>query len=155
MVKNTCKKQEITKDIIDAFSDALLNKNVNLLESLLDDNGQFNIQTERLNTIVVNKKRFLSWMNKRLKNDDIHAIEKDTCLHCSMGATVLLINKGQFPRQIKNSAERSKTGLMLETNNNSITQIKFCYVFTKTENLYVFEEQLRGSIGPTSKASDS
>jgi hypothetical protein len=40
---------------------------------------------------------------------------------------------------LKDSSERFKTGLMVESSMGLITQIKFCYSFLKTENKNVFE----------------
>ncbi len=56
-----------------------------------------------------------------------------------IGNKVVLFNGGKFPRVIKDVSERSKTGLMLEIEDDKIIGINFCYVFAKTENLYQFE----------------
>jgi hypothetical protein len=142
MQTKTCKKPEIDRDVISLFSEAILQKDIKTIQSLLAEDGTFDIQSPRLNTLEVNKKRFISWFKKRLKQNESIEISFDTCLFCSIGATVLLINGGKFPRQIKDSSERSKTGLMLEVNNGLITRFKFCYVLTKTENKYVIEEKM-------------
>ena len=57
----------------------------------------------------------------------------------SFGSPVVLFNGGNFPRVIKDSSERSKTGLMLEFIDGKIATLKFCYVFANNENKYVFE----------------
>lgn len=141
MIK-TCKKQEATKATKDLFVDAIVAKDINQLKSLLSEDGLFEIQTPRLNTLGVNKKRFVSWIKKRLKEVAELTITFDQCLHCSIGAEVLLLNDGTFPRQIKDSSERSKTGLMLVSKDGSINKIRFCYVMVKTDNKYVFEVEI-------------
>ncbi len=138
----TCKKPEIVRDVVTLFSEAILQKDIKTIQSLLAEDGTFDIQSPRLNTLEVNKKRFLTWFKKRLKQTETLEISFDTCLFCSIGATVLLINGGKFPRQIKDSSERSKTGIMLEFNNGLIARLKFCYVMTKAENKYVIEEKM-------------
>ena len=125
--------------IVDIFSEALINKEVKVIESLLSDLGEFEIQSPKLNTLQVNKKRFVSWFTKKIIASENLTITYDQCMHCSIGGTVLLINEGQFPRIIKDSSERSKTGLMLRVEEDKIVQIKFCYVFVKTTNNYQFE----------------
>ena len=127
------------KSIVDIFSEALINKEVKVIESLLSDLGEFEIQSPKLNTLQVNKKRFVSWFTKKIIASENLTITFDQCMHCSIGGTVLLINEGHFPRIIKDSSERSKTGLMLRVEDDKIVQIKFCYVFVKTTNNYQFE----------------
>jgi hypothetical protein len=59
---------------------------------------------------------------------------------------VLLFNNGEFPIIIKDSSFRTKMGLMLDVQNNNINRIKFCALFLKTENPYVFEKRIKDSI---------
>ena len=44
--------------ILDIFSEALINKEVKVIELLLSDLGEFEIQSPKLNTLQVNKKTF-------------------------------------------------------------------------------------------------
>lgn len=118
---------------------ALVRKDKTLLASLLDDQGKFEIQDARLNTRKVKKKRFMQWIEDQWVFEKIKHIDYDQCLHCHLGNKVVLLNKGQFPRKIKDASERSKTGLMVASENGKIKQIKFCFVFLKTENKYEFE----------------
>lgn len=128
--------------VIDRFSKGVLKKDLESIIEILADDGEFEIQSPRLNTLSVNKRRFVSWFKKRLKEANEINISYDQCLHCSIGRKVLLINEGTFPRQIKDSSERSKTGLMLMVEEDRIFQIKFCYVFVKTENKFAFERKI-------------
>lgn len=135
----TCKNPEIVRDVISLFSEAILQKDIKTIQYLLAEDGTFDIQSPRLNTLDVSKKRFITWYKKRLKQVDQITLSYDQCMHCSIGATVLLINNGTFPRQIKDSSERSKTGLMIQVENGLISRIKFCYVLLKTENKYMID----------------
>ena len=56
-----------------------------------------------------------------------------------LGNLYLYLTNGKFPRDIKHNSERSKTGLMLNTNEGKINEIKFCFAFLKTENKYQIE----------------
>lgn len=142
MIIKQCKKPETTKATMDLFVDSIVAKDINQLKSLLSEDGLFEIQSTRLNTLEVDKKRFVSWIKKRLKEESELTVTFDQCLHCSIGAEVLLINDGTFPRQIKDSSERSKAGLMLESKDGLINKIRFCYVMVKTDNKYVFEVEI-------------
>lgn len=125
--------------IVDIFSEALINKEVKVIESLLSYLSEFEIQSPKLNTLQDNKKRFESWFTKKIIASENLTITFDQCRHCSIGGKVLLINKGQFPRIIKDSSERSKTGLMFRVDDHKIVQIKCCYVFVKTTSNNQFE----------------
>jgi hypothetical protein len=137
MIAKTCKPK--VENIITLFSDALLKKDINGIKDLLNEEGEFEIQSPKFKTLQVNKKRFVAWLNSRLKQTESLTVAFDQCLHCSLGRTVLLVNDGTFPRQIRDSSERSKTGLMLKVKEGQISQIKFCFVFVKTENRYIYE----------------
>ena len=137
MIVQTCKPK--LENTINLFSAALLKRDIKAINDLLNDQGEFEIQSEKLNTIHVNKKRFIAWFKKRLQQSEALTISFDQCLHCSLGRTVLLVNDGTFPRQIKDTSERSKTGLMLKIEKGQISQIKFCFVFAKTDNKYIYE----------------
>jgi hypothetical protein len=143
MQTQPCKKPKIVNDVIQSFSKAIQERDIKKIQLLLSEHGVYEIQSPRLNTLQVNKKRFVSWIKKRLKQEDQITISYDQCMHCSIGATVLLLNNGSFPRQIKDSSERSKTGLMLEVQDGMISRLKFCFVLVKSENKYVFEMNMR------------
>lgn len=132
-------KSKLEKEIIAKFIFALETFNIELLTNLLYENGKYEIQDLQLETIESNKQSFLNWIEEKLKQTKINTITHDQCLHCKIGNPVVILNNGKFPRNIKDSSERSKTGLMLEIENEKISQIKFCYTFTKTENRYQFE----------------
>jgi hypothetical protein len=128
-----------TKDISIEFAKAVKLKDINLIEHLLSVKGSFNIQDNELETQDANKEQFINWFGKKLDSVTIYKVAFDQCLHCMIGNKVVLFNGGKFPRVIKDVSERSKTGLMLEIEEDKIIGINFCYVFAKTENLYQFE----------------
>ena len=67
------------KSIVDIFSEALINKEVKVIESLLSDLGEFEIQSPKLNTLQVNKKRFISWFTKKILASENLTITYDQC----------------------------------------------------------------------------
>jgi len=128
-----------TKDTIKLFSASIRDKNLELLSSLLASDGLFELQLPDLSTAESNKLTFVNWIADKLKETKITTVGYDQCLHCKIGNPVVLFNEGTFPRTIKDSSERSKTGLMLEIEEGQINRIKFCFVFVETENKYDFE----------------
>ena len=128
-----------TKDVSIKFANAVKLKDLNLIENLLSDTGTFSIQDSELETQEANKSQFIKWFRQKLKRVVIYKVDFDLCLHCMIGNKVVLFNDGKFPRTIQHNYERSKTGLMLEIEDDKISSISFCFVFAKTENLYQFE----------------
>jgi hypothetical protein len=128
-----------TKDISIEFANAVKLKEINLIENLLSDTGTFSIQDSELETQEANKTQFIKWFRQKLKRVAIYKVDFDLCLHCMIGNKVVMFNDGKFPRAIQHNYERSKTGLMLEIEDDKISSISFCFVFAKTENLYQFE----------------
>ena len=141
------KKNTNTKDIIAILKKAFLENRLEVLEDLLDENGSFDVQDQHLDCDTVNKSEFIKWIGEKATSQKIESVELDQCLFCEIGNPVLIINNGKFPRKVKESSERSKTGLMINEKNDKIKEIKFCYVFAKTENLYQFECDLRKKYG--------
>ncbi len=130
-----------TADIVNEFAVATQNKDIKSLENLLDQDGEFEIENEIDFSVrlIVAKQIFLEWYETKLESTEITEIDHDQCIHCSIGNPVVLFNLGKFPREEKDSSTRSKTGLMLNIKDTKITEIKFCFVFLKTENKCGFE----------------
>jgi len=131
-----------TQNIAVEFALASKNKDLPHLESLLSENGTYDIQTADLETLEVSKQEFIEWYGMKLQETEITSIVYDRCLHCFIGNRVVLFNDGQFPRSIKDCSERSKTGIMLDIQDGLISTLKFCYLFAKADNPYVVECQL-------------
>ena len=131
-----------TQNIAIEFAMASERKDLHHLESLLSENGTFDIQTADLETLEVGKHEFIKWYEKMLRETEITSIAYDRCLHCFIGNRVVLFNDGQFPRSIKDCSERSKTGIMLDIQDGLISTLKFCYLFVEADNPYVVECQL-------------
>jgi len=128
-----------TQNIAVEFALASEKKDLRHLKNLLAEHGTFDIQTADLETLEVGKCEFLVWYEMKLQETEIKSIAYDRCLHCFVGNQVVLFNIGQFPRIVKDSSERSKTGIMLDIQDGLISTLKFCYLFAVTNNKYVFE----------------
>ena len=128
-----------TKDIAAEFVFASKKKDLALLKSLLSEDGVFEIQNKKLEIVEGNKKQFLKWYESKLAKAEIESNEYDQCLLCLFGKQVILFNNGKFPRAVKDSSERAKTGLALEIKDYKIDHIRFCFTFLKAENKNVFQ----------------
>lgn len=131
-----------TKSIVDEFAGACIDNNYTKLTNLLLDKGEFEIQTKNLVIRKANKKSFVKWFTNNLAVTKITSIDYDQCLHCYLGNSVLLFNRGEFPIIPKDSSYRSKMGLMLDVKEDKISRIKFCSLFLKTDNPFVFENRI-------------
>ena len=128
-----------TEDIATEFARGTKQKDIELLKTLLNKDGTFQIQNEELDTIEVDKREFIKWYKDKLDSTTVTTIDYDQCILCATGNSVVLFNSGKFPRAIIDDSERSKTGLMLNIKNGKINDIRFCFSFLKTENRNVFE----------------
>ncbi len=128
-----------TDSLIKIFNDATFDVDIRLIDSLLDENGVYEIQNKDMEVINVKKDEFLKWYEEKLSQTSILESTFDLCIGCSFGNQVLIFNDGMFPKIPKDIAERSKSGLMIESKNGKINKIAFCSIFLKTENKYGFE----------------
>lgn len=143
MIKTTL---PATKLIVKEFANATIKNDLIKISDLLCDNGDYEIQTKNLVIRKANKKSFLKWFKNKLSETQVINVDYDQCIHCYIGNPVLLFNNGEFPIIIKDSSWRTKMGLMLDVQNNIIKRIKFCALFLKTENPYVYEKRIKDSI---------
>ena len=133
------KEAVVDKEIENKFAKAIVEMNFTLLSDLLHDAGVFNIQDEELETKDVKKEQFIHWIINKRKGVTQLQYYFDQCLHCFIGNPVVIFNDGTFPREIHDSSEKSKTGLMLNIVANKIDVVNFCYTLLNTENKYQFE----------------
>ncbi len=129
----------VDKEIETKFARSIVDMDFELLVDLLDDAGEFNIQDDNQQTIDVNNEQFLQWIITKRKEVDKLDFYFDQCLYCSIGNPVVMFNDGNFPREIYTSAEKSKTGLMLNVKSDKIDVVRFCHTLLNTENKYQFE----------------
>lgn len=113
-----------------------------MVKSCLAKNGSFEVQDKKLDTKERKIRGFINWFGPILRDTKIEHVKFDQCLHYKIGNTVLIINNGYLPRLLKDNSERSKTGLMIQIEDDLISVIKFCFVFLKTENKYQFEKMV-------------
>lgn len=122
------------KDIVIQFAKAVQEKNIELIASLLADDGEYNTQDAELNTIEkCSKAKFIDWLSRQVMQKPIIKIEYDTCILCRTGNPVVLFNDGLFVLQQEHKA-KSRTGFMLHIVDGLIKEIAFCFSFAHREN---------------------
>ena len=128
-----------TRKIVKTFAAAVIDKNFELIESLLAEDGNFQRQDAKLETISINcKYAFMEWFRNALSVVNITKIEYDNCILCNVGAPVVIFNDGQFPK-VRLGAEKSMNGLMLEIQEGLIKGIAICYCYAVRENKTQYE----------------
>jgi len=128
-----------TTELIKQFISASENAYILRLEELLDDKGIFEIEDGNLEIIESSKADFLRWYSTKLKATKITNVIYDQCIGCSFGKNIVILNLGTFPRMPQEFTDKTKAGLMLDSENGKINKIQFCFSFLKTENKAVCE----------------
>ena len=121
------------------FAEAIATCDTELLGHILDDKGEFEIKNEKVEVVRTDKAGFIQWITQKRTAVDKLEYYFDQCLHCSIGSPVVIFNNGEFPKSIKDSSAKSKTGFMLNIKDQRINEIKFCYTFLHNENKYGYE----------------
>jgi hypothetical protein len=123
-----------TIELIKLFVSASLNADIVALDHLLGDDGVFEVEDKNLELVDTSKKEFLQWYNHKLQQNPIIEVTYDQCIGCSFGKNIVLFNQGKFPRLPQEFTDKTKAGLMLDSDKGKIHKIQFCFSFLKTEN---------------------
>jgi hypothetical protein len=139
-------QKTIAAELVEAISTLSIANVVDMLA----ENGEYNIQDENDEIIHANKTAFLNWLAGRMDeflivNEDRTQLTYiiDQCIHCRIGNPVIIFENGRFPVFTRDPWQREKCGLMLEFYDNLISGITFCFVFLKTDNLYLYEKRCK------------
>jgi hypothetical protein len=136
------------KLIVTALAEAIATFDITKVAELLSEDGEFQIQDDKEERITANKSDFLKWLSDcidefQFVNEDRKRLEYtiDQYLYCRIGNPVIIFENGRFPVFSRSLGDREKCGLMLEFKDNLVSDISFCYLFMKTDNLYLFEKR--------------
>ncbi len=144
--KNNKKEKSLDKaknpqEVIEAFTNALIAKDLKALSNLLDDDGAFIVINKTFETVAVMKEQYVNWLRFKLQTESVTQVDMDTCAGCSLGKTVVIYNDGRFPWKVNKIENALKGGLDFIVKNGKITQIKFCYKFKNTINQHGYEKR--------------
>jgi hypothetical protein len=130
-------KKDNTIELLKLFISASQSADIIVIESLLSEDGVFEIEDENLELVDTTKEYFLKWYKNKLKETPINEVDTDQCIGCSFGKQVVIFNKGTFPRIPQSFTEKTKSGIMVDTLNDKISKLQFCFSFLKMENKHV------------------
>ena len=136
------------KTITTELAEAISSFNIDKVADLLSENGEYGIQDEKDEIVPTNKANFIKWLSDCIDeflfvNEDRTKLNYiiDQCLHCRIGNPVIIFENGRFPVFTRDLAQREKCGLMLEFDNNLVSDISLCFLFVKTDNPYLYEKR--------------
>lgn len=123
------------------FAFAFAHFDIAALSTLLADKGEFIIQDENLEDLLVEDKAdYLAWLQNRFtefKEDSPQKkklkFEFDTCGGCSTGCPVIYFEGAIFPRLADDPEEMLLHGKMIDVKDGKVQRILFCYNFKYLE----------------------
>ena len=136
------------KTITTELAEAIATFNITKVADLLSENSEYWIQDYKDEIVLTNKVNFLTWLRDCFDeflfvNEERTRLNYiiDQCLHCRIGNPVIIFENGRFPVFTRDLAQREKCGLMLEFNDNLVSDISLCFFFVKTDNPYLYENR--------------
>ena len=136
------------KTIVIELAEAIATFNITKVADLLIENGEYWIQDEKDEIVLSNKVNFVKWLSDCFDeflfvNEERTRLNYiiDQCLHCRIGNPVIIFENGRFPVFTRDIAQREKCGLMLEFDDDLVSDISLCFLFLKTDNPFLFERR--------------
>lgn len=136
------------KNITEELAEAISSLNIAEISRLLSEDGKFPMQNENYEVTFSDKERFIEWLSscyqkslpvwrfrKRLKFNIVKS------MHCPAGNPVLIFENGRFPLFSGNQARNEKSGFVVISDNNQITEIELCFLIVKTECPVIYEKK--------------
>lgn len=130
------------KQIVEQFASAVHNKDFELIDRLLADDGDYNNRQDGLPIPDDNtKKTFIKWFIEELSASTVDKVDFDTCNGCSLGNPVVLFNGGQFPasKPERGWGNNATIAMMLSISDGKINKIKFCNQMAVTKSKFWFQ----------------
>lgn len=130
--------------IVDDLAYAISIGDMNHINELLNENGEYVIANSKLELQKTDKYGFLNWIKPILEEKKIDFVNRlkyefDQCMFCRIGNPVIIFDDGRFPIQTKEPRLRKKIGLMIEFEGDRISDISLCGTFLEIENPYHHE----------------
>jgi hypothetical protein len=136
------------KTIIAELADAISSFNIAAVESLLSEDGKFAIQNENYEIIISGKDGFINWLRgcysksgpgstitRRLGYTIIQ------CMHRMTGNPIIVFEEGRFPVFSVNQTKNEQSGLVVISDETTITGIELCFLVMKTECPFIYEKR--------------
>jgi hypothetical protein len=135
MIEVNKDQKELTRKLAESISVG----DINHVQELLDDGGEFTISDSNLELIITDKYGFLNWIKPFLMGRNLSSENKidytiDQCLFCKIGNPVIIFEDGKFPIKTKEPWQREKLGFMLDFEGEKISGLSICGVFLHADN---------------------
>jgi len=141
-------KKAYDRTIITELAEAISSFNISGVANLLSDDGNYAVQDENFKIVISGKDEFLLWLSGCYKKllfagkfrRRLH-FTIVSCLHCATGKPVIVFEKGRFPVFSGNQAKHEKSGLVIKSEENKITEIELCFLVMKLEKPFIYEKR--------------
>lgn len=127
-------KKPLDRDLVMEFSEALINKDIELLTSILDDNGKYVIIDHKFELPIVGKTEFITFLKRKLHKHPVTSFKNDFCNGCFKGNLIMFYNDGAFPWNVLEQGFGAKSAFKFTIINNKISTIRFCHNFQQKQN---------------------
>ena len=131
-----------TMQTVEHFASAVQNKDYELIDRLLADDGDFNNREDGLPLPDDgSKETFMKWFIEELSCSTVDKVDYDNCNGCIVGNPVILFNGGQFPasKPDRGHGNNATSAMMLSISDGKINQIKFCNQMAVTKSKFWFQ----------------
>jgi hypothetical protein len=136
------------KTLIADLADAISSFNIAAVRSLLSEDGKFAVQNENYEITISGKEEFIRWLNgcyrktgsavkfkKRLGFTIIQSMHRMT------GNPIIVFEEGRFPLFSADQGENEQSGLVIISDETTITGIELCFLILKTESPFIYEKK--------------
>lgn len=136
------------KTIIAELADAISSFNLAAVENLLSEDGKFAVQNENYEIIISGKDEFLCWLTGCYdKSGSVARLSKRLTftiiqsMHRLTGNPIIVFEEGRFPVFSMNQTENEQSGLVVISDETTITGIELCLLVMKTESPFIYEKR--------------
>ena len=127
-------KKLTNKEVIYAFSEALLKQDFDTIGTLLLNGGRYISFDEKGELISLNKKNFISWLKNMINDQPVTSYSEDVCSGCKIGELAMFFNNGSFPWNVLKQGFGRKAAFLFFTSGQKIIATRFCHNFKYKQN---------------------
>jgi hypothetical protein len=155
-------KNSTNKELIYAFSEALLKQDFEAIDSLLLNGGRFMSFDKKGELNSLNKQNYISWLKNKVGEQPVTSFSEDICNGCKIGELAMFFNNGSFPWNVLEQGFGRKAAILFFTSGKKIIATRFCHNFKNKQNrmdypkykeLYVKYRELGYNIDDTIRLS--
>ena len=127
-------KKPTNKDLIFAFSEALLKNDFESIDALLLNGGRFMSFDKKGELNSLNKQNYISWLKNKVDEQPVTSFSEDICNGCKIGELAMFFNNGSFPWNVLEQGFGRKAAILFFTSGKKIIATRFCHNFKNKQN---------------------